>query len=139
MFADAGTPPFTLADAPFVEALATQLVVAIGRAELFSTVETLAYEDPLTGLANRRALEERLEAAVGAAAIAGSPLALLFCDLDGLKEINDADGHEAGDAALLRVAAALRDARSRGAARSSAASAATSSACCSRASRGRGA
>ena len=102
------SPPFTLADAPFVEALATQVAVAIGRAELFSTVETLAYEDPLTGLANRRALEERLEAAVGAAAIAGSPLALLFCDLDGLKEINDADGHEAGDAALLRVAAALR-------------------------------
>jgi diguanylate cyclase (GGDEF)-like protein len=107
-FADAGSPPFTMADAPFVEALATQLAVAVGRAELFSTVETLAYEDPLTGLANRRALEERLEAAVGAATIAHSPLALLFCDLDGLKEINDADGHEAGDEALLRVAAALR-------------------------------
>jgi diguanylate cyclase (GGDEF)-like protein len=112
-FADAGSPPFTLADAPFVEALATQLAVAVGRAELFSAVETLAYQDPLTGLANRRALEERLEAAVGAASIAHSPLALLFCDLDGLKEINDADGHEAGDAALLRVAAALRAASER--------------------------
>ena len=61
--------PFTIDDAPFVEALATQVAVAIGRAELFSTVAALAYEDPLTGLANRRALEERLEAAVDDAAV----------------------------------------------------------------------
>ena len=48
----------------FLEAIAGQLAVAIGRAELFSRVSRLAYEDPLTGLANRRALEERLQRAV---------------------------------------------------------------------------
>jgi diguanylate cyclase (GGDEF)-like protein len=107
-FSDAGAPAFTLAEAPFVEALATQVAVAIGRAELFSRLNELAYEDPLTGLANRRALEERLEAAVSRAATGHTAVALLFCDLDGLKELNDADGHEAGDAALVRVAGALR-------------------------------
>jgi diguanylate cyclase (GGDEF)-like protein len=106
-FSEKGSPPFTLDEAPFVEALATQVAVAIGRAELFSRVNALAYEDPLTGLANRRALEERLEAAVDRAAAGGGALALLFCDLDGLKELNDSGGHEAGDAALVRVAEAL--------------------------------
>jgi diguanylate cyclase (GGDEF)-like protein len=106
-FSHTGAPAFTLDRAPFVEALATQVAVAIGRAELFSRVNALAYEDPLTGLGNRRALEERLEAAVARAAVANTPLALLFCDVDRLKELNDSDGHEAGDAALVRVARAL--------------------------------
>jgi diguanylate cyclase (GGDEF)-like protein len=107
LYADAVSRPFSLADAPFVEALAAQVAVAIGRAELFSTVAAFAYEDQLTGLANRRALEERLETAVGDASLCGSPVALLFCDLDGLKELNDGSGHDAGDAALVRVARAL--------------------------------
>lgn len=77
------------------------------RAELFRLLAALAFEDPLTGLANRRALEDRLEAAVTEAVEAGREVALLFCDLDALKELNDADGHEAGDRALMRVAAAL--------------------------------
>jgi diguanylate cyclase (GGDEF)-like protein len=102
-----GEAPFTMADAAFVEAVSAQAGIAIGRAELFTRLATLAYEDQLTGLANRRALEERLEEAVAAAAASGGAVALLFCDLDALKELNDADGHEAGDAALVRVAAAL--------------------------------
>ena len=106
-FSDAGAPAFTLAQAPFLKALTTQVAMAIGRAELFSRVDALAYQDPLTGLANRRALEERLETAVARASAVEGQLALLFCDLDRLKELNDADGHEAGDAALVRVAEAL--------------------------------
>jgi diguanylate cyclase (GGDEF)-like protein len=109
-FSAPGRQAFTLEQAPFVEALATQVAVAIGRAELFSRVNALAYQDPLTGLANRRALEERLEAAVARASATGGALALLFCDLDRLKELNDSDGHEAGDAALVRVAEALTEA-----------------------------
>jgi PAS domain S-box-containing protein len=58
-------------------------------------IEQLAYTDPLTGLANRRRLEERVEAGLLEAAVADGALALLYLDLDGFKAINDALGHAA--------------------------------------------
>lgn len=103
---ETGEPPFRADDVEFLEAIAGQFAIAITRAELFSRVSRLAYEDSLTGLANRRALEERLERATRRAA-AGTPLAVVLCDLDGLKAINDAQGHAAGDEALRRVAKTL--------------------------------
>ena len=102
-----GQPRFRSEDVRFLETVAGQLAVAIGRAELFSRVSRLAYEDPLTGLANRRALEERLQRAVVARRRAPTPLAVLLCDVDELKAINDQSGHDAGDRALRRVAEAL--------------------------------
>jgi diguanylate cyclase (GGDEF)-like protein len=100
-------PRFRGEDVRFLEAVAGQLAVAIERAELFSRVSRLAYEDPLTGLANRRALEERLERAVTRAVERGAALALLLCDVDELKAINDEHGHDGGDHALRRVGEAL--------------------------------
>ena len=102
-----GQPRFRSEDVRFLEAVAGQLAVAIERAELFSRVSRLAYEDPLTGLANRRALEERLERAVARAVERKAALALLLCDLDDLKAINDEHGHDGGDRALRRVGEAL--------------------------------
>jgi diguanylate cyclase (GGDEF)-like protein len=102
-----GEPRFRGEDVRFLEAVAGQLAVAIERAELFSRVSRLAYEDPLTGLANRRALEERLERAVARALERGAQLALLLCDVDELKAINDGHGHDGGDRALRRVGEAL--------------------------------
>ena len=102
-----GQPHFRSEDVRFLETVAGQLAVAIGRAELFSRVSRLAYEDPLTGLANRRALEERLQRAVARAADRNATLAVLLCDVDELKAINDEAGHDAGDRALQRVAEAL--------------------------------
>ena len=102
-----GRPRFRATDVRFLEAIAGQLAVVIGRAELFSKVSRMAYEDALTGLANRRAFEERLQRAVSRADERGGELALLLCDLDGLKAINDERGHEAGDRALKAVAEAL--------------------------------
>jgi diguanylate cyclase (GGDEF)-like protein len=102
-----GQPRFRGEDVRFLETVAGQLAVAIGRAELFSRVSRLAYEDPLTGLANRRALEERLQRAVARAADRDVSLAVLLCDVDELKAINDQSGHDAGDRALQRVAEAL--------------------------------
>jgi diguanylate cyclase (GGDEF)-like protein len=102
-----GEPRFRGEDVRFLEAIAGQLAVAIERAELFSRVSRLAYEDPLTGLANRRALEERLERAVVRAVERGATLALLLCDMDDLKAINDEHGHDGGDRALRRVGEAL--------------------------------
>jgi diguanylate cyclase (GGDEF)-like protein len=102
-----GQPRFRSEDVRFLETVAGQLAIAIGRAELFSRVSRLAYEDPLTGLANRRALEERLNRAVARASSRGTQLAVLLCDVDELKAINDEHGHDAGDRALRRVAEAL--------------------------------
>jgi diguanylate cyclase (GGDEF)-like protein/putative nucleotidyltransferase with HDIG domain len=103
-------PPFTTSHVRFAEALCAQVATAIGRAELFSRLESLAYEDPLTRLPNRRALDERLEEAVARALAAARELALLFCDLDGLKDVNDRHGHEAGDRVLAAAGQALSEA-----------------------------
>jgi diguanylate cyclase (GGDEF)-like protein len=92
-------------DVRLLESIAAQMSVAIGRAELFSEVSRYAYEDPLTRLANRRGLDECLREL---AARDNAPT-LLVCDLDGLKEVNDRDGHPAGDALLRGVAGALRN------------------------------
>jgi len=66
----------------------------------------LAYHDPLTGLPNRRALTETLEARVARAAN-GEHFGLLIVDLDRFKSVNDVHGHPAGDALLRAVATRL--------------------------------
>jgi diguanylate cyclase (GGDEF)-like protein len=81
-------------------------VGAIHRAELFAQIEELAYTDSLTGVASRRAVERALEEACGEPSGPGMP-ALVLCDIDDLKQVNDAGGHEAGDRALCAVASAL--------------------------------
>jgi diguanylate cyclase len=67
-----------------------------------------ATHDPLTGLANRRDFEHRLEDAIARAAT-GEAGALLAIDLDRFKAVNDTGGHAAGDAVLCRVAALLQE------------------------------
>ncbi|MFN8150320.1 MAG: diguanylate cyclase [Solirubrobacterales bacterium] len=102
-----GNSSFQTEDVRFLEAIGGQIATAIARAELFSRVSRLAYEDPLTGLSNRRALEERLERALIRHAAGESTVALMLCDADRLKQINDDHGHAGGDRALRNVAAAL--------------------------------
>lgn len=102
-----GEPRFTAGDAVFLNAIAGQIGAALARADLFAQMEALAYTDALTGLANRRVLEGALEQACENSSAPGSP-ALLLCDIDGLKAINDAGGHDAGDQVIVRVAEALR-------------------------------
>lgn len=63
-------------------------------------LEQLARFDALTGLANRRQFEERLQQAVARARRLGLPVALMLLDLDDFKAINNGHGHPAGDAAL---------------------------------------
>jgi diguanylate cyclase (GGDEF)-like protein len=69
-------------------------------------IERLAYTDSLTGVATRRAAETALNEAFAAASRDGVP-ALVLCDIDNLKRVNDSGGHAAGDRALVRAAEAL--------------------------------
>ena len=66
-------------------------------------LECLAYQDGLTGLSNRRAFDVELKRLVDE----GQPFELLLLDLNNFKQVNDRDGHSAGDALLQRVAACL--------------------------------
>jgi diguanylate cyclase (GGDEF)-like protein len=71
-------------------------------------LRTLAGTDALTRLSNRRTLESRLTEEVARAQRHGRPLALLFVDVDQLKDVNDSAGHGAGDALLREIAARLQ-------------------------------
>ncbi|WP_404478294.1 diguanylate cyclase [Novosphingobium sp. BL-52-GroH] len=64
--------------------------------------------DPLTGLFNRRYMEEALALEIARASRSGSPLSLVMCDVDHFKRFNDEFGHEAGDAVLQAVSAEMR-------------------------------
>ena len=72
------------------------------------TLAERAVRDPLTGLANRTLLEERLRASLARDARSGGSTGVLFLDLDGFKEINDQFGHRVGDEVLREVAERLR-------------------------------
>jgi diguanylate cyclase (GGDEF)-like protein len=71
-------------------------------------VSQLAYADPVTGLANRRGLTERLERDLAVTSYTGQPPALVWADLDHFKVVNDRLGHVGGDQLLLFVARRLR-------------------------------
>ncbi|MDZ7802028.1 MAG: tetratricopeptide repeat-containing diguanylate cyclase [Trueperaceae bacterium] len=70
-------------------------------------LEELSVTDQLTGLANRRALDQRLRQEVANAQRHGRPFVLALLDLDRFKEVNDVHSHEVGDRVLARVAALL--------------------------------
>jgi diguanylate cyclase (GGDEF)-like protein len=75
---------------------------------LMHEAEKLALYDPLTGLPNRRLLEDRLARAERRACDSRVPLALIFCDLDDFKNVNDTLGHHGGDKVLREVGDRLR-------------------------------
>jgi len=77
------------------------------RRQFEARLRSMALSDGLTGLANRRGFMEALEKAVSRHARGGAPLALLFLDLDGFKQINDCHGHHVGDLALQTFARRL--------------------------------
>lgn len=76
--------------------------------ELYGSIESFAFTDPLTKLPNRTLFHERLEQAIEAGKRDYQPFALLLMDLDRFKDVNDALGHQVGDLLLQQVAARLR-------------------------------
>ena len=76
--------------------------------ETEARIRDLAYYDPLTGLPNRRLLEDRLQVELSHAARMSGRLAVMFVDLDRFKRINDSLGHEVGDRVLVEIANRIR-------------------------------
>jgi diguanylate cyclase (GGDEF)-like protein len=103
----APTTPSLATSGRMIALLSTGLLVgwfADRNRELLAELRVGAEHDPLTGLGNYRYYEAAVERRVGA----GETFALLLCDLDRLKDLNDGHGHSAGDEALRTVAASLR-------------------------------
>jgi diguanylate cyclase (GGDEF)-like protein len=85
------------------------LASAIASIDERATLAAQASTDPLTGLANRRSLHERLAAEVARSQRHGGKLSVAVLDIDHFKEVNDSGGHESGDAVLVQVAGCLEN------------------------------
>jgi len=99
---------FTPQDVHFVQASANVLADAIERHAADQALRHRVLHDPLTGLPNRLSFIDSLSDALRRSTISGSPVGILFLDLDNFKLINDSMGHHAGDELLRAVAPRLR-------------------------------
>lgn len=103
-----GDDPFDATDEAYTEALGAILGGAISRALHVDSLERMAFLDPLTGLANRRALDDAAATAFDAiASRAGGRVSAVNLDVNGLKAVNDFSGHAAGDRLLTQIGGLL--------------------------------
>jgi diguanylate cyclase (GGDEF)-like protein len=94
----------------FVRAVANTLATALARLRGEARTRYEAVHDPLTGLANRTLLRDRLDHALARSEREGAATGVLFVDLDNFKQVNDRYGHGTGDMVLVEVARRLREA-----------------------------
>lgn len=102
-----GEPVFGRADADFAGVLAAVTAAGIAQTERLAEVRRLAFTDSLTGLANRRAVDMRLDEALELHRSDEVVVSLVVCDLNGLKRVNDSRGHAVGDRLLERFGSVL--------------------------------
>ncbi|KAA0935387.1 GGDEF domain-containing protein [Streptomyces apricus] len=102
-----GAPVFGRAEADFATVLASVVAAGIAQTERLEEARRLAFTDALTGLANRRAVDVRLDEAVECHRAQGVVVSLVVCDLNGLKRVNDTQGHAVGDRLLERFGSVL--------------------------------
>ncbi|MFF3327735.1 diguanylate cyclase domain-containing protein [Streptomyces sp. NPDC002889] len=100
-------PVFDRDDADFATVLASVVASGVAQTERLEEVRRLAFTDPLTGLANRRAVDTRLDEALEEYHADGSVVSLVVCDVNGLKQVNDTLGHAVGDRLLERFGSVL--------------------------------
>jgi diguanylate cyclase len=100
-----GTKPLTESQERIVRTLAEHLSLAVANLNLRETLRIQSIRDPLTGLFNRRYMEESLERELRRALRKELFLSVLMVDIDHFKMFNDTWGHEAGDAVLRELAA----------------------------------
>ncbi|PZH09533.1 diguanylate cyclase, partial [Streptomyces sp. NTH33] len=103
----AGAPLFDRSDADFATVLAAVAAAGLAQTERLEEARRLAFTDALTGLANRRAVDVRLDEAIERHRADGVPVSLVVCDLNGLKQVNDTLGHAVGDRLLERFGSVL--------------------------------
>ena len=104
--------PFDKNDLEALDSIAPQIAVAVDRMLLLDKIDEfakLSVTDPLTGLLNRRYIEERLSEEINRSGRSGEPLSFLMLDVDEFKSYNDTFGHPAGDEALRIVGDILRE------------------------------
>lgn len=106
-FFDGGEGPLPAAQVELAQALADGVSLALANLGLREKLRNQALRDELTGLHNRRFLEESLPQLLAHAERRGAPVAVLMLDLDHFKQVNDRYGHAAGDAILREVGALL--------------------------------
>lgn len=92
----------------FIEHLASVLSICLENTLNFETMRRTSLIDPLTGVNNRRFLEQRIDEEIDRGLRNRQPLSCLFLDIDFFKRINDNFGHQAGDHVLALVAAAIK-------------------------------
>ncbi|WBO24485.1 GGDEF domain-containing protein [Sphingomonas abietis] len=92
---------------PLAAAVADAMSLALSNISLREKLRTQALRDPLTGLYNRRYMEDVLERCVNLSERNGSPVSVVMIDLDHFKLLNDEHGHALGDAVLREVAGAI--------------------------------
>ena len=102
-----GEDPFDDRDVAYIEALVAILSGSVSRALREESLERLVYLDPLTGLWNRRALDERAAEAFAVAPGASRTVTVVQVDINRLKQVNDSLGHNAGDQLIQSVASTL--------------------------------
>ena len=105
-----GAEVFGAEEVNFLQATSSVLSTALQRIDSEARLAYLAQFDPLTGLPNRALLADRFSQMIVQARRRGSPLAVLFIDLDQFKDVNDTLGHAGGDALLQQVALRLQGA-----------------------------
>ncbi len=105
----AGAQDYLLKRELSLSALRRTLRFAIERKRLEVRLVHQALHDPLTGLPNRALFLDRLGVALDRARRTGAPVAVLFVDVDGFKEVNDTMGHSGGDRLLAGLAGRLRE------------------------------
>ncbi|WP_059013120.1 GGDEF domain-containing protein [Streptomyces specialis] len=102
-----GDPLFGPGDREFAEVLADVIATGVTQYERLAEARRLAFTDPLTGLANRRAVDIRLDEALAEHRATGAVVSLVVCDVNGLKKVNDTYGHATGDRLLARFGTVL--------------------------------
>jgi len=95
--------PLTEAKRRLADAVGEQVALGLANVKLREVLRSQSIRDPLTGLFNRRYMEETLEREVRRAQRAVRPMAVLMLDLDHFKRVNDEFGHDAGDALLREL------------------------------------
>jgi diguanylate cyclase (GGDEF)-like protein len=103
------TPPSSAASEALAVSVGEHLGLALTNMRLRESLRDRSIRDPLTGLFNRRYLEETLEREISRSARSGKPIGLMMLDIDHFKQFNDTFGHLGGDALIRELGALLHD------------------------------